>query len=189
MNMKGFKDVIILFLIAAIAGACLSFVYISTKERIAEVKRKELQAALKKVLPFLKDEHTKIDYKYEDETVSIYSVEEDGAFKGAALKMISSEGFSGNITFLMGVNNDNKITGFYMLDHKETPGLGTKAAKKKFWGQFINKSLNTFKFKVTKDKGDVEAITAATITSRAISTAMGKGLRIFQQYQNSRGEI
>jgi H+/Na+-translocating ferredoxin:NAD+ oxidoreductase subunit G len=187
MIMKELKDVFILVLITVIAGACLSFVYISTAERIAEVRRMELQAAIKKVLPFLQESYEEIEMNLDGKKIPVYIVEENGALRGAAIRMVTSQGYGGDIVFLMGVDVAGEITGFYLLEHKETPGLGTKAASEKFWGQFIGKSASNFSFKVKKDKGDVEAITAATITSRAITHAMAKGLDLFRQYQSSRG--
>ncbi len=186
--MKDIKDVIILVLIALVAATCLSVVYTSTKDRIAEMKRRELQEALKKVMPFLESEPVGEDFNFNDQTVTIYPVLKDDVLQGAGVKLTTKEGFSGNIVILMGIDNDARVTGFYMLDHKETPGLGTKAAKKKFWGQFIGKSRDIFKFKVKKDKGDVEAITAATITSRAVSGALDQGLQIFEEFKKNRGE-
>ncbi len=186
--MKGFKDVIILLLISVFVGLSLSVVYTATKDRIAEVKQQELQSALKKVVPFLKDEYkeeTIPDEKSDKDPYTLYAVNENGQFRGAAIKMHTNEGYSGRIEFLMGVDHEGKIIGFCMLDQKETPGLGTKAASEGFWGQFIGKSLDNFKFKVKKDAGDVDAITAATITSRAVTHAMEKGLAIFKQYRGA----
>ena len=180
--MKGFRDVLILVIISTVAGICLSSVYTATKDKIAEAKQRELQEALKKVMPFLKEDYQEQKVNFNNEEIPIYTVQENGKLQGAAMKMVSHEGYGGDITFLMGVDKDAKITGFYMLDFKETPGLGTKATKPKFYGQFIGKSLETFNFKVKKDKGSVEAITAATITSRAVSSAMEKGLKAFKQF-------
>jgi electron transport complex protein RnfG len=184
--MKGFKDVIVLVLIAVFAGIALSSVYLGTKEKIAEVKRQELKSALQKVMPFLKDSYKEEKFNCCNETVTIYKVEENNKLQGVAMQLTTSQGFSGNITFLLGVGVDGKVTGLYILEHKETPGLGTKAANKKWWGQFVDKSLKNFNFKVKKDGGDVDAITAATITSRAVSGGIEKGLKIFEKYKKER---
>jgi len=180
--MKGFKDVIILVLIAIFAGVALSSVYLGTKDRIAEVKKQELKEALKKVMPFLKENYTEVNFKYENQAVTIYKVEENGHLTGAALKLSTAKGFSGNITFLLGVNSEKKVTGVYILEHKETPGLGTKATSKKWWGQFLEKGLENFNFKVKKDGGEVDAITAATITSRAVAGGIENGLKIYEEF-------
>ena len=180
--MKDFKDVIILVLIAVFAGVALSGVYLGTKERIAIAKQKELQEALGRVCPFLEDAYEEVAFEYEGMPVPLYVVRKDGQVLGAGIKMVTGEGFGGNITFLMGVDSNHRMTGLYILEHKETPGLGTKAAEQAWWGQMLNKGLDNFTFKVTKDKGDVDAITAATITSRAVVHAVGKGLQVFREF-------
>ena len=187
--MKGFKDVIILVLIAVFAGVALSGVYLGTKERIALAKQKELQEALGRVCPFLEDAYDEVAFEYEGTPVPLYVVRKDGQVLGAGIQMVTGEGFSGNITFLMGVDSNHRMTGLYILEHKETPGLGTKAAEQAWWGQMLNKGLDNFIFKVTKDKGDVDAITAATITSRAVVHAVGKGLQVFQEFMSQQPPV
>jgi len=181
--MKDLRDVVVLVVIALVAGTCLSLVHTSTKDRISEMKRRELENAIQRVEPFMKDPYKEIRYPYEDDTVTVYLISDTETIKGAAVKMRSSAGFSGDISFLMGINKDEEITGFYLLDHKETPGLGSKVGDEVFWGQFIGKSLDQFVFKVKKEKGQVDAITAATITSKAVTHALAKGLRIFRQFK------
>jgi len=181
--MKGFKDVIILVLISTVAGLCLSLVYNVTKTKIAAVKKAEIQLALKNVAPFMSDNPKELKFEYNNEKIPIYDVVEKDVPIGAALQVTTPEGFAGNIVFLMGINAKGEITGFQILDSKETPGLGTKAADKSFWGQFIGKSLSGFTYKVTKDGGDVDAITASTITSRAVTHAMEKGLKAYKAYR------
>lgn len=182
--MKGFKDVIILVLITTIAGFCLSLVFNVTEAKIAETKKAEVQAALTNVAPFMKDSPgDPAQFEFNGETIPVYEMLDNGQPIGAALQITTPEGFSGNIVFLMGVNTSGAITGFQILESKETPGLGTKAANKDFWGQFVNKSLANYSFKVKKDGGDVDAITASTITSRAITHAMEKGLNAYKAYR------
>ncbi|MCD4655083.1 RnfABCDGE type electron transport complex subunit G [bacterium] len=181
--MKGFKDVIILVLISTVAGFCLSLVYNVTKAQIAATKKAETQIALKKVAPFMTDNPKEVKFDFNDEIIPVYDVTENETPIGAALEITTPEGFSGNIVFLMGIDASGKITGFQIMDSKETPGLGTKAADEAFWGQFVGKSLSGYTFKVKKDQGDVDAITASTITSRAIAHAMEKGLRAYQAYR------
>lgn len=181
--MKGFKDVVILVLIAVFAAVALSGVYLGTKEQIALAKQRELEEALKKVCPFLKTDYQELELDADGKTIPAYAVIRDGKLTGAALKMVTSEGFGGDITLLVGVNADHAVTGIYILEHKETPGLGTKAADKDWWGQMLGKTLDTFTFKVKKDKGDVDAITAATITSRAVTHAVGRALEIYNQVE------
>ena len=186
--MKGMKDVLILILIAILSGVALSGVYLGTRDKIAEAKLEELESALGTVMPFMKETYREVGFDHEGTSYPIYEVTENGEFLGAAIEMVSPEGYSGDITFLLGVNGDEAVTGIYILDHKETPGLGTKAEDEAWWGQFLDKTLESYTFKVKKDGGDVDAITAATITSRAISDYVGKGLAVFRQFKAERGD-
>lgn len=183
--MKGFKDVIILLLIAMISGFFLSVVYTATKTTIDQSKAKETEEALHEVAPFITGDYTEFDFDYDDEKIQIYAPAGTSGNSGVGIKVATAEGFSGNIRFLMGVNADGEITGFRILESSETPGLGSKASDESFWKQFIGKSLKTFTFKVKKDGGDADAITASTITSRAVTHALEKGLNIFKAFCQS----
>lgn len=184
--MKGFKDVIILFLITLISGLCLSLVYNGTQAKIEEARSLEVENALKNVAPFITGGFELVPFDYNGENIPIYKPSGDSGIGGAGLKIRTSEGFGGDIVFLMGVDAEGKITGFQIIESKETPGLGTKAADRAFWGQFVGRALDNFKFKVKKDGGDVDAITASTITSRAVTHAMEKGLQVYKAYRGAK---
>lgn len=183
--MKGFKDVIILCLISTFSGLCLSLVYNGTKATIESAKAREVEEALLKVAPFMSSDFTRLEFDYNGEKIPVYT-SKDQSIGGAGLEIRTSEGFSGDIVFLMGVDEKGEITGFQILESKETPGLGTKAADKSFWGQFLGHTLDNFRFKVKKDGGDVDAITASTITSRAVTHGMEKGLQVYQAYRGGK---
>ncbi|MGB3976231.1 MAG: RnfABCDGE type electron transport complex subunit G [bacterium] len=180
--MKGFKDVIILLLIAMISGFFLSVVYTATKTAIDQSKAKETEEALREVAPFITEGYTEVQFDYDDEKIPIYVPAGTSGNNGVGIKVTTAEGFAGNIRFLMGVNAGGEITGFRILESSETPGLGSKASDESFWKQFIGKSLETFTFKVKKDGGDADAITASTITSRAVTHALEKGLLIYNAF-------
>lgn len=175
--MKGTKDIVILVLFAAVAGGALSGVYSVTKTRIDAAAAQERKDALKAVLPTLSDRATPVDILCEGRTIPAVIDGEGPAFKGAVLELETRKGYAGLIRFLVGVDENLKVTGLYVLQQNETPGLGTKAKDRAWWGQFVGKGRENFRFKVKKDGGDVEAITAATITSRAITDQVDVGLR------------
>ncbi len=187
---QGIGDVIVLVLIALLSGLALSGVYLGTKERIALAQQRELEAALKRVCPFMESDYREIEFQYTDPSgktlkIPVYAVYKEHVLEGAALKLVTHEGFGGEIVFLLGVGKDGRMTGLYILSHKETPGLGTKAANRSWWGQFVGQSLDTMNFKVKKDGGDVDAITAATITSRAVSAGIEHGLHVYRAFAAS----
>jgi Na+-translocating ferredoxin:NAD+ oxidoreductase subunit G len=183
--MKGFRDVIVLCLIATVSGVCLSVVYKGTKDIIEEAQARELEDALQNVAAFLTDERKEISFEHNGKTFDFYVPEDNPKTGGAAVRVTTSEGYSGDITFLMGVDSGGAVSGFQILESKETPGLGSKASDKSFWGQFIGNSLETYQFAVKSDGGEVDAITASTITSRAIAEALDNGLQAYQAYRGA----
>lgn len=180
--LEGFKDVFVLTLIAVAAAAALSYTHLSTKEKIASVKAQAHKRALKSVLPFLQKDFKEENYEFKGKTYKLYCVYNGEQFLGAALELVATKGYAGNIVFLLGVNDSEKVSGFSILYSQETPGLGSKAQNKKFWKQFVDKSLASFRFAVQKDGGDVVAITASTITSRALSDEINQGLVMYHAF-------
>ena len=182
-----------LFVITAVSGGLLGFVYGMTKDAIAEVDAKKNEAAIQAVLPL----DGEITYKADTMTYSENGVtmtfpcnlayDQNGTFQGAAVKT-SEGGFGGKIDMMVGFLADGTIKGTSVLSHAETPGLGANMTGK-FKDQFVDKNPASFKLTVTKDGGDVDAITAATITSRAFSKAVDKAYKAFEankaQYMNN----
>ena len=174
-----------LFVITAVSGGVLGLVYGMTKDTIAEVDMKKNEAAIKAVLPLEGDITFKADtmtYNYEGATLSFpcnLAYDVNGNFKGAAVKT-SEGGFGGKIDMMVGFLADGTIKGTSVLSHSETPGLGANMTGK-FKDQFVDKNPASYKLTVSKDGGDVDAITAATITSRAFSKAVDKAYKAFME--------
>ena len=173
-----------LLVIAAVSGGLLGLVYGVTKDAIAEVDQKKNEAAIQAVLPLEGEITYKADtltYDYEGATLTFpcnLAYDADGNFQGAAVKT-SEGGFGGKIDMMVGFLADGTIKGTSVLSHSETPGLGANMTGK-FKDQFVDKNPADFKLTVSKDGGDVDAITAATITSRAFSKAVDKAYQAFE---------
>ena len=171
-----------LLVIAAVSGGVLGLVYGVTKDAIAEVDQKKNEAAIQAVLPLenvtYKADTLKYNYVGVDMTFPCnLAFDANGNFQGAAVKT-SEGGFGGKIDMMVGFLADGTIKGTSVLSHAETPGLGANMTGK-FKDQFVDKNPNNFKLIVKKDGGDVDAITAATITSRAFSKAVNKAYQAF----------
>ena len=171
-----------LFVITAVSGGLLGLVYSMTKDAIAEVDQKKNEAAIKAVLPLdnvtYKADTMKFNYEGVDLTFPCnLAYDVNGNFQGAAVKT-SEGGFGGKIDMMVGFLADGTIKGTSVLSHAETPGLGANMTGK-FKDQFVDKNPASYKLTVTKDGGDVDAITAATITSRAFSKAVDKAYQAF----------
>ena len=175
--------VVALLVIAAVSGGVLGLVYGMTKDTIAMVDQKKNEAAIQKVLPLEGKITYKADtlkYTYEGVDLTFpcnLAYDANGTFQGAAVKT-SEGGFGGKIDMMVGFAADGTIKGTSVLSHAETPGLGANMTGK-FKDQFVDKNPASYKRTVTKDGGDVDAITAATITSRAFSKAVDKAYQAF----------
>jgi len=183
---SNFKNMVLaLFLVTGIAALALGGVYVLTKEPIAIAKQKKLEAAIKAVLP---EFDTITIYKAFDpdgDSLTLYRAEKEGKPIGVAVETYTNKGFGGTIDVMVGFSEDGTITNTSVLSLKETPGLGDKLQKSKsnFSDQFIGKNPANFKLLVKKDGGDVDAITAATISSRAFCDALQ---RAFDTYEKNK---
>lgn len=175
-------QVVKLFIVCVIAAAVLAWVYGFTKAPIEKSKMSETLDAIKIVVAGMTDQMTIEDsmITLKDDTAKIQSFivrNPDSTVYAYTVKTYTNLGYGGKITMMVGVNTAFEITGVQPLEFSETPGLGTKMTKDEFKGQFLGKSLDNFKFKVQKDGGEIVAITAATITSRAVGDAIERGLK------------
>jgi len=174
-----------LFIVSAIAALALGSVYTVTKAPIALAKKKKLEAAIKTVLPEFDTLQT-VKIALGDgssDTLMYYIASKDNKVIGTAIKTFTMKGFSGKIELMVGFLKDGTINNTAVVSHKETPGLGDKMDVKKsdFPVQFEGKNPSSYKLKVTKDGGDVDAITAATITSRAFCDAVDRAYKSFEK--------
>jgi electron transport complex protein RnfG len=91
---------------------------------------------------------------------------------GVAIKTKSSKGYSGDIFIMVGFNMQGEIQNVVVIEHKETPGLGSKMTSPSFVNQFLGKNPDAVNLKVKKDGGAIDAISGATISSRAYAQAI-----------------
>ena len=180
--------VLVLTLVAVIMGGILAFVNHLTEGPIAEQKEKALADGIKAVMACndLKvaktDEVKQNDTKGKEMTFTIYQIQDaQGNDLGAAVES-TTMGFGGNLKVLVGFDPEGKILGYTLLEHAETPGLGAKADKwfqKDQKGDIIGKDPKE-PLTVSKDGGQVDAITASTITSRAFLLAINNAYNAYK---------
>ena len=175
--------VLTLFLVTLIASAALGYVYELTKDPIAQAKMSKKTEAIKQVVPEFNNIPSDEGFSVfaDGDSLKFYPAKKDGELVGTAIETFTNNGFSGNIKLMVGLLPDGSIYDIAVIERKETPGLGDKMEKKKsnFSEQFKGKNPDNFKIKVTKDGGDVDAITASTISSRAYCDAV---LRAYNNY-------
>lgn len=164
--------------VCLVCSALLGATYAVTAEPIAEASRKALVEAISQVLPEGGEisEANTVEFggqKYEYYTQSI-----DGQTSAWAVKSTTS-GFGGPLTVLVGVGTDGSVYSTKVLSHTETPGLGAKCQTDEgFLVQFRGLDPSVKILKVTKDGGNIDAITASTITSRAYTLAVANAVEV-----------
>lgn len=171
-----------LFVICVVSGGVLGVVYSATIGPIAKAENAKKTEAIENVLPkFNELKETKVKSAMEDIDIPFYlAYDADNNFIGAAVETFTNKGFSGNVSLMVGILADGTVNNISVLQHAETPGLGSKMTEASFKDQFNNKNAASFNFKVKKDGGDVDAITAATISSRAFCDAVNRALSTFE---------
>jgi len=176
--------VIVLFLVTLIASASLGIIYSITKEPIEKAKVAIKIEAINKVVPAFNNVplNESLSVKQDKDSLIIYPAKNDGVTVGTAIETFTNKGFGGKIKLMVGFLPDGTIKEISVLEHKETPGLGDKIENKKsdFSRQFVGENPEEFKLKVSKDGGDVDAITAATISSRAFCDAMQNAFNVYK---------
>ncbi|MCL2097324.1 MAG: RnfABCDGE type electron transport complex subunit G [Bacteroidales bacterium] len=175
--------VIVLTVIALVSATLLGGVYLLTEEPIAAAKVAKINASIAEVVPaFDNNPSAQPDtIVLENRKIILYTAKQGNEIVGVAVETSTGKGFSGLISLMVGFLPDGAIRNIVVLSHAETPGLGDKMEKGKgdFSLQFEGKHPETFKLAVKKDEGDVDAITASTITSRAYCDAVDRAYRAF----------
>jgi electron transport complex protein RnfG len=182
---SGVKVILVLVLIAMFSAVLLAYVNTVTRGPIAANKKAETKKAIGIVL------NTLSDYKYEElpKEMEVESspvryfeaVGSSGKPAGYAFIVLGPNGFSSDLEMMVGLDSSGAIIDTYVLDHKETPGLGDAMTKEPFKKQFRTRNAKNTKWEVKKDGGDIDAITAATITSRAFTAGCKRALSAYEK--------
>lgn len=191
------KDAVVLFAITLVAAVALGFVYEITKGPIAKAAAKakaEAYAAVYAEAALVDDTNEELNEKvaqageflsqngFNQTTLDEVCIAKDasGNAIGYVMTITSNAGFGGDIKFSFGVKADGSLTKIEILEISETSGLGSKATDDEFKGQFSE--VNTDAFTVIKngqqkaDDSEINAISGATVTSKAITETVNAGL-------------
>ena len=185
--------VVVLFTITLISSAAVGGVYMITKEPIEQAKVAAVNDALKQVLP---EYETTTSQTIEVNSLPIVAHTATVADKavGYAVESISKNGFGGTVRLMVGFDTAGKIININVLEQKETPGLGTKMTDEGnvLLASFKDKNASEINMTVKKDGGDVDALTAATISSRAYAEAVAVAYEAFKVacgWQTTAGDV
>ena len=187
------RDTIKITLITLISGILLGFVFQITKDPIAQAQEDAKQNAYKKVFSqaasfeedstFSKEDAAKYlkEQKMSESQIDLLvkALDKDKKVIGYVVNVTNHKAYSGDISYTIGVKADGTLNDYEILSISETAGLGMKAKEDKFKSQFHNVKVD--QFTVTKQKAgsesEIEAISGATITSKAVTNGVNAGIR------------
>lgn len=188
--------IISLGVITIVAGGLLGGMYAITKDPISEAESKQLTESIREVAPAFDNspEEDKVIINIEGKDFTVYPSYENGKLKGAAVLGYTMNGFSGEVAVLCGFEADGTVKDYRVIRHAETPGLGAKMEQ---WFRdpagarsVIGKNPSVENFYVTKDTdkhGQIDAITAATISSRAFLGILRDAFVAYRDYASKHG--
>ncbi len=185
---SSFKNMFLsLSLICLTVAILLAQVNKMTAKPIADAKAMKLQNAISEVVPEFDNDPTAEAFMMptgEGDSLLVYPAKKENQIVGYAINSFSNNGFSGNIEIMIGFDMAHKIVNYSVLQHGETPGLGSKMTAwfkdtTKPSQSVIGRDLSQGALAVSKDGGDVDAITASTITSRAFIEAVNRTYNVY----------
>lgn len=178
------------------ASAILGGVYVLTKKPIEDAAELKKTNAIKEVLPQNNNmkigEAVEITLESYSEKFIVYPAFENDKLIAAAVETFDNNGYGGQIKSMVGFDAEGNIVNYAILSMSETPGLGEKVTswfKTKRNNQDIRgKKPSEESFKVSKDGGEIDAITASTITSRAFLSSVKTAYNVFIEYQKQQNK-
>lgn len=189
----GWRAVLSLSAFAALVGLVVGVAWDSTRERIADNEAQRVLSELNAILPTtLYDNQLHRDVITlnlpGDEPRQIWRARRDGEAVAAVLSSLAPDGYSGQIRLLVAIRIDGQILGVRVASHSETPGIGDAIeARKSAWiGNFTGRSLTDpaeNRWRLRKDGGDLDAISGATVSSRAVVAATRRAMQYFHLHR------
>lgn len=201
-RMRGHSDlylVMILTLFSAVSGLLIAVANSLTKDRIAQVAIEKQKKALSEIISEFDSTNSETILPDPMDPFELIVCKKEDAVSGIAVKLSSrflspqdlqklslatdtrqDQAYGDPIRVMVGFTPDRKISGVSILDCRETPGLGTKINTQQYKSNFTGQGIETKQWRVKKDGGDIEQITAATISSRAMTSTVAKAIAIFK---------
>ena len=185
--------VLVLFTITLLSSAAIGGVYMLTEKPIAQAKVAAVNDALKQVLPEY-EATTSQDIEVNTLPIKVHTATVADKAVGYAVESISKNGFGGEVRLMVGFDTEGTILNINVLEQKETPGLGTKMADEGnvLLASLKDKNAAQINLTVKKDGGDIDALTAATISSRAYAEAVAVAYEAFKVacgWQTEAGDV
>lgn len=164
-----------LLLITAVVAGLLAFVNELTAGRIDELTRQKAEQAMREVLPA--QDYTPLNAALPQGVTEAYRAGDDGY-----VVRVAPNGFGGAIDLMVGVRADGTVNGVAVIAHSETASLGANCTREEFRAQYAG---GAGPFAVGQDGGTIEALTGATVTSRAVTDGVNAALDFVREVQGT----
>jgi electron transport complex protein RnfG len=192
------RALLVVLSFAAISALLVTGSYELSRDRIRENQRRQLVSTLHAVFPpelhdndlsAARIEIVDRDLLGSATPLDAFVATRSGHLTGVVMTVVAPDGYNGAITLLLGVRADGIVTGVRVLDHRETPGLGDaiESERSPWIRQFEGRSLDepaAEQWKVVREGGAFDALTGATITSRAVIQALRNALSYFERQRD-----
>lgn len=178
---------VIMTAVAIISAAAVTYVYQLTLPAVTENLKKAEVEAISDIFGDEFDnnpiaEKTAVPMKKGVKELNIYPLRKQDMIYAIAVKSYTNKGFGGELEIMTGFYIDGTMAGYKVLNHKETPGLGSKIMENEFMSQFIGLKIEGGKLKLRKDGGQIDGITSATISSKALIDAVNNAKKAYDRF-------
>jgi len=179
--------VVVMSIVAGFSAILVSYIYQLT---LPAVQRNALAAEVSAISEIFGtdfdnnpiEEKTIIPTKNSPKEINVYPLRKGDTIYALAVKSYTNKGFGGELEIMTGFYIDGTMAGYKVLNHKETPGLGSKIMENKFISQFIGIKFDGKKLKLKKDGGQIDGITSATISSKALLDAVNNAKKAYDRF-------
>lgn len=180
------KPTVVLFAICIVISLALSLSNLITAPKIAVLEQKTISETMEKVIPA--DKYTESDMKLDGEKITYYTAEKNGKAEGYIFTF-AEKGYGGDVKVMTAVGVDGSIIAVNILDaSNETPGLGQNVTKEGFYSQFKGADKRLTVVKSGAKDNEIDAVTGATISSRAVTAAVNRALSAFEEIKGGAAE-
>lgn len=178
---------VIMTAVAIISAAAVTYVYQLTLPAVTENLKKAEVEAISDIFGGEFDnnpiaEKTAVPMKKGIKELNIYPLRKQGMIYAIAVKSYTNKGFGGELDIMTGFYINGTMAGYKVLNHKETPGLGSKIMENEFMSQFIGLKIEGGKLKLRKEGGQIDGITSATISSKALLDAVNNAKKAYDRF-------
>ena len=178
---------VIMTAVAIISAAAVTYVYQLTLPAVTENLKKAEVEAISDIFGDEFDnnpiaEKTAVPMKKGIKELNIYPLRKQGMIYAIAVKSYTNKGFGGELEIMTGFYINGTMAGYKVLNHKETPGLGSKIMENEFMSQFIGLKIEGGKLKLRKEGGQIDGITSATISSKALLDAVNNAKKAYDRF-------